>query len=467
MEMDEKAWECLEEAEQVEQRIGALQQRGRSFVLLPWAHPACIPSFRPPFEWGQPPRRAVSWGRRLLFGMLQSAPRWDSSSPIPGEHVRSVLVFRYDGIGDYIVTTPLLRYLRQGLPQAQITLLTSTRNDMLAARDPHVDRHWPIHPQHGFHPSWLTAAARLRGPYEVVFALVFPHMSKAAFLARILAPGAEYVAPYHAERAAVYGRVFHRQPVIRHWRQHWAQLLLEIGVQTLEPVCSVEPEQRPYVPISPRACQRVWEWIERRGLGTTAPRAPLVWERGCEGGGWEELSGTPYVVVNLSAYTENRSWLPHHALLVCRELLRRLPEIELLVIASPRQQRWAESLVQLVSHPRCRAFRGSFADIAALMAGAAWVITPDTAIVHIAAALGKPVVGLYGELIKVAEWYPFGVPFVLAVSSALEGISFLPPGAVVEAVERLLQQVIPSGFVVPPDQQPRRVANSATATAAR
>lgn len=461
----EKAWECLERAEQVE-AVAELLRRGRAFILLPWAHPACVPTFRPPFDWDWVPRKPISLGRRLLFGLLQVPPRWEDSTLIPGEQVRSVLLFRYDAIGDYIVTTPLLRFLRQGLPQARITVVTSTRNDMLAAGDPHVDRHVPLHPQHAFHPSWLKRAAQLRGDYDVVFALVFTHMSKAAFLARSMAPGAEYIAPWHGQRAAVYGRVFHRQPRIRRWQQHWAELLLQVGLQTLRPASPVEPQQRPYVPISPRACQRVWEQLQRWGLGTCAPQGPLVWEPGAAASSWEALSGTPYVVINVSSHTDNRSWLLHHALLVCRELLRRLPEVELLFIASPQQWRRVENLVQLLAHPRCRAFRGSFADVVALVAGAAWVATPDTAIVHVASALGKPVVGLYGELIKVVEWYPFGVPFVLVVSSVLEGVSFLPPGAVVEAVERLLQQVIPSGFVLPKGLQPIPAASSAAATGA-
>jgi len=335
---------------------------------------------------------------------------------------------------------------------------------MLAAQDPHVDVHYPLHPRHAPHFSWLKAIARLRGEYDVVFALVFTHMSKAAVLARAIAPGAEYVVPRHGERALVYGQVFHRQLELSHWRQHWMQALLQMGQQTLVPSIPVEQQPQPYVPISVHAWERVFEQLYRWGLGTCAPRQFPVSAEGDISQRWQELPGRPYVVINLSAYTANRSWMPHHALLVCRELLERLPEVELLVIASPKHRRWAESLVDWLRHPRCRLFRGSLPEIIALLAGASWILTPDTAIVHIAAALGKPVVGLYSELIKVMEWYPFGVPFVLAVSPALEGISFMPPGAIVEAVEHLLHRVIPSGFVVPAVQSPRQRGPSAAST---
>jgi ADP-heptose:LPS heptosyltransferase len=134
------------------------------------------------------------------------------------------------------------------------------------------------------------------------------------------------------------------------------------------------------------------------------------------------------------------------------------------VTAAPSEWERVRALVELVGTPRWVEFRGTLFELIALVAGARWVLSPDTAVVHIAAALGKPVVGLYNELIKAAEWYPFGVPSVLAVSPALEGICFMPPGAVVEAVERLFGQVIPSGFVLPRTLLPTAEVSAAGAS---
>jgi ADP-heptose:LPS heptosyltransferase len=172
----------------------------------------------------------------------------------------------------------------------------------------------------------------------------------------------------------------------------------------------------------------------------------------------------PYAVVNLSAYSKNRRWAAHHAFVVCRELLWHIPGIALVVTAAPQQRRQVETLVQAVGDSRCRAFQGSLSELIALVAGAAWVLSPDTAVVHLASALGKPVVALYSELIKVAEWYPLGVPSVCVLSPLWGGVVFVPPGAVVEAVERLLQEVIPAGAVIPPVPLPSGGALSGSAT---
>jgi ADP-heptose:LPS heptosyltransferase len=51
-------------------------------------------------------------------------------------------------------------------------------------------------------------------------------------------------------------------------------------------------------------------------------------------------------------------------------------------------------------------------DVAALLEYARLVISPDTSIVHIASAMGTPVVGLYsGMATFIPEWMPHGVPF--------------------------------------------------------
>jgi ADP-heptose:LPS heptosyltransferase len=54
---------------------------------------------------------------------------------------------------------------------------------------------------------------------------------------------------------------------------------------------------------------------------------------------------------------------------------------------------------------------GTFSELTALIAGAALVITPDTAALHIAAVAKRKVVGLFAELIKVAEWFPYNTEY--------------------------------------------------------
>jgi len=54
----------------------------------------------------------------------------------------NILVIKRDKIGDLLLTTPMLRQLRQQMPQAQIHMLCSDYNAWVVADNPDVDRVW-------------------------------------------------------------------------------------------------------------------------------------------------------------------------------------------------------------------------------------------------------------------------------------------------------------------------------------
>jgi lipopolysaccharide heptosyltransferase II len=54
--------------------------------------------------------------------------------------VRNVLAVRLDALGDVLMTTPALRAIRQSLPQAALTLLTSPAGAAVARHVPEIDR---------------------------------------------------------------------------------------------------------------------------------------------------------------------------------------------------------------------------------------------------------------------------------------------------------------------------------------
>lgn len=57
--------------------------------------------------------------------------------------------------------------------------------------------------------------------------------------------------------------------------------------------------------------------------------------------------------------------------------------------------------------------RTSFAELAAVLAGAACVVVGNTGPAHLAAAVGTPVVSLFSPVVPVERWAPWGVPTVV------------------------------------------------------
>ncbi|MDP9861512.1 MULTISPECIES: glycosyltransferase family 9 protein [Streptosporangium] len=57
--------------------------------------------------------------------------------------------------------------------------------------------------------------------------------------------------------------------------------------------------------------------------------------------------------------------------------------------------------------------RTTFAELAAVLAGASVVVVANTGPAHLAAAVGTPVVSLFAPVVPAARWAPYGVPAVL------------------------------------------------------
>jgi heptosyltransferase-1 len=110
-----------------------------------------------------------------------------------------------------------------------------------------------------------------------------------------------------------------------------------------------------------------------------------------------QLAGGPnaYIVINPGAAWPNKCWPPDRFALVAKSLLDRtgLPS---LVTWGPKERALADAVSTGSAGAATPAPPTSVADLAALMRSAALVISGDTGPLHIAAAVGSPVVGLFG-----------------------------------------------------------------------
>jgi ADP-heptose:LPS heptosyltransferase len=57
--------------------------------------------------------------------------------------------------------------------------------------------------------------------------------------------------------------------------------------------------------------------------------------------------------------------------------------------------------------------RTTFAELAAVLAGASAMVVANTGPAHLAAAVGTPVVSLFAPVVPAGRWAPYGVPTVI------------------------------------------------------
>jgi ADP-heptose:LPS heptosyltransferase len=157
----------------------------------------------------------------------------------------------------------------------------------------------------------------------------------------------------------------------------------------------------------------------------------------------------PYIVVHPGAAAPARAWPAlHHAATV--ELLEAYGH-RVVVTGTPGET----SLTATVAGPSASNLGGrtDLRTLAAVLAGAAVVVTGNTGPAHLAAAVGTPVVCLFAPVVPAIRWAPYGVPLELlgdqeaacrntrARTCPVPGhpcLSSVTPEQVLEAVERLL-----------------------------
>lgn len=152
-----------------------------------------------------------------------------------------------------------------------------------------------------------------------------------------------------------------------------------------------------------------------------------------------ESSSEPLVVVNISGSDSSKFWGVENYTTVIGELLRR--HVRPVVAARPAD---VELLERIVAGTGCERLpiRNSLVEFVAMLAFAGYIVTPDTSVVHIAAALGKPTVMLTPSESVGITWGPWGVPSrVISAAGAIDRIS---TAQVLDAIHSLLSETEPA-----------------------
>ena len=310
-----------------------------------------------------------------------------------------ILILRRDNIGDLVCTTPLIGALRARLPGAWLGALVTTYNAEVLARNPALDEVFVYeklkHRSGGLLSHLRTRLAQvssLRGR-KLDCVLVPAPSPQTLRLARSLKPGQVIAAP---------GSV----PA----RQHEVERAFDLG-KTFG------------LSGKPGALQIFADPQKKSELK-------------------KQLGNGPFAAVHISARRPAQQWpFARYA-----ELIARLSARQKVMLL------WAPGAKDNPRHPGdddaaaaiLRAAKGAnifpveTPDLKTLIAAlslADCVICPDGGAMHLAAALGKPVVALFGDS-PVERWRPWGVPHRV-VQPDSHDLADLPLEPVLEALQAL------------------------------
>lgn len=293
-----------------------------------------------------------------------------------------ILVIRLDRLGDVVLSTPVFEELRRKFPHAVITAMVRPPCRDVVAGHPAVDEVIVYDKEGAHHRPWATINfARGLRRHEFDTALVLHPSNRSHWIpwfARI-----PVRIGYDRKNAwLLTHRLPHRkQEGLKHEAAYTLDLLRPFGIESRPP--------RPTVSVTPQADERIAALLAEAGVGP----------------------GERLVAVHPSASCVSKRWMPERFAQVADRLSSE-QGVRVCLIAGPSEAAHAEAVACAMRQPAVNfAGRLSVGEMAALLRRCRLLVSNDSGPVHVAAAVGTPVVDIFGRNqrgLSPARWGPLG-----------------------------------------------------------
>ena len=348
--------------------------------------------------------------RRILGGILGIIFRRDSGRRrLRPEEVGRVLLMRYDRLGDAIVTTPVIETLHRLNDRIEIDVLAGPHNARLLEADRRISR---VITWDGSLPSLLKAirTARRR-KYDLVLQLILGKTTNPAIIAGLMSSDGRIVGRGNSYNRRLFDH-FVGPPESLHFADQTFGVLLA-GIDFERP--PTMPDYR--IDLPEEICRETGEILAKVGL------EPEKW-----------------VLLNASAGAEDRSLGFESGARLAAGIAAIAAEkgLRFAISGAPADRQRVSALAEAsggvpLEFP-------SVLHLCCAVGTARLLVTPDTGPVHIASAVGTPVVAYYSEHDKPEGWSPRGVPSVVVVSRVHRAVESVPIGEILQGVKHLLDR---------------------------
>lgn len=314
-----------------------------------------------------------------------------------------IFVFARTGIGDIVYTIPALRALRRCFPNAHITIEAGERGHSLLRYCPYVDE------------VWVRIRPRgLRGKLRSIWNLYKGKFDRAVILDRSDEKTLHTFLARIPERYGVRKKLFGRlltasvewDPNAHDMNDHFRRVVELVGCDTSDWRLELFPDPKAYQSLPEKLAQAGW-----RG------------ER-------------PLIGINPGASSPERLWLPERYAQVADVL--QAEGMRVVLLGSAGEIGLAEAILRAMhSEPLVLTGKLTLDELIVAISGLDVLISGDTGPAHLAAAVGTPVVGLYGAT-SARRYGPVGERHIVIDKSAPQGMAAITADEVLQSVHKLL-----------------------------
>ena len=361
-------------------------------------------------------KRLEALNKRFWYAILRLVLRnRPATAPLDPSITKKILIFRYDAIGDMVVTLPSVDIIRKNFPAAEIDMVVSPQNIAIIKNDDRVGRRFVY--RKGLGELIRLVRETRREHYDAIYCFVLHRTTKAGLLANMIGGRrAIKVTLLNPDRAHLYSIFFNLQMPIARGTDVMGVLQAKVVSESFG--WPYDPEMVRY----------------RLVLSETNYSVARTFH--------QQIGGGRFIILNISSGNWYRRW----SVAKNRELIESIaaldPDLAIVLISSPGDAAEAEELGRSLPG-RTFTFPATpdILDVAALLELAGLVISPDTSIVHIASAMGTPVLGLYsGMATFIPEWMPHRVPFRAVETRDRSPLETILLTEVVEAFSQLRKE---------------------------
>lgn len=271
-----------------------------------------------------------------------------------------VLIVRFSSIGDIVLTTPVVRCIKQQVPNVELHYLTKPGFKQILQHNPYIDK---IHTLE----ASLSATAKLLRAEQFDF-IVDLHNNQ-----RTLALKALLRRP---------GRSFYKMNL-----EKW--LMVQFKVDKLSPLHIVDRYLAAALPLGVGNDGKGLDHFISEQDKVDLTTLPTEHQKG-------------YIALVIGA-KHNTKKLPEHKLIELCSLLDR----PIVVLGGPEDKAQGEAIANTGAHIYNACGNYSLAGSASLVEQADIVISHDTGLMHIAAAYKKPILSIWGNTIPEFGMYPY------------------------------------------------------------
>jgi heptosyltransferase I len=291
-----------------------------------------------------------------------------------------ILIVRLSALGDIVHALPVLAAIRKAAPDAKIDWLVEENYASILSLVSGLERRVIVRARKSF---TTPDAVSFGGALGFLRAVAFMRRQRydAALDLQGLIKSAVWASMSGARRVIGFDRAQLREPMARMFYS-----------ETVEPTDPLANE-----PAGQHVIEKNLSILRALQISPGPAEMPMQPHAGSDTLRAIESAGGPrrYIVLNPGAAWPNKRWPPDRFGALA-SALRDRTGLASLITWGPSERDLADAIVRASSGAATAAPATSVSDLGVLMRDAALVVSGDTGPLHIAAAMGTPLVGLYG-----------------------------------------------------------------------